>query len=168
MKIAEIDRILSGIAAIQGGGESVNVKLAYALAKNRRALAQAREEYVETVKGPFDEVLQAFDKDKFDLVRQHAVKDQFGNPVSEAGLFKFQPGFDIEAALTQIKAKHPAFDDAIAERDARLKDAAQIEFDVALHKIGWDDLPTQINPAILDAIVPLISDDGAPASAAAA
>jgi hypothetical protein len=136
-------------------------------------LTAAREEYVEAVKGAHDDVLQAFDKDKFDLVRRHAEKDAAGNVVSENGMFKFPPGFDAEAALADIKAKHPGFDEAIAERDARLKHAADLDIEVTIFQIAWKYLPDPIKPAVLDAIMPLIaeppgSSNPDPAAAAAA
>jgi hypothetical protein len=159
MKIAEINLALDAIAVLQRGGP-IPTKLAYCLARNRRHLAVAKEIHDEALKGDYDAVLEAWDRDRVVILRAHAVKDALGNPMTDSsGAVKFEPDTDVEAILKELSGKHPDFDEAKAQRDKRMRELAEEEIEVEVYAIPMSMWSETVQASLLDALFYLIIDD---------
>ncbi len=140
MKKSDIYRLYHGLNSCVGLS---GAKFNYAVAKNIRIL-QSEVEAIDAARKPSEDY-QAYDKEREELAKSYALKDEKGEAIIENGQYKIIDQDAFDAALDVVKEKHK---DAIAQREQQDKDfTALLESEadtIELHKVKLSDVPDAI------------------------
>jgi len=154
MKKSELE--VMALAMAQISVEKVPVKLAYAIAKNR---GKIKEEMLalEAARQP----LKEFEEKRIELCRELCDKDANGKPIMEekegmagrAKSFKGIAGNDeFQRRLDVLKKSYKkVFDELEAIEN---QEADEVNF----HMVDIETLPNEIQPGVLEALMPMIRD----------
>lgn len=148
--------ILSLYKGLNSLGGLRGVKFTYAVAKNIRVLHDEITSLEKAVEA--DEQFQEYDKKRVELAKEHAQKDEKGEPKVENSQFVLedQKAFEKEHALLRDE-----YADTIAKRENQLAEYKELlEEDVAveLHKINISQVPDDISTEQMYAILPVIEE----------
>lgn len=154
MKNEELGVLLQGINAV---GSLKGLKFAYAIAKNKKAVTSEVEILQESIKP--SEGFAKYDKERMELCKELADKDDKGNPKmanNEFVIVANKEDFDI-----RVKALRERNKDVIDERDKQLKEFNELlkaESDFKPFKIDFEDVPQDITADAMSKIAELINE----------
>ena len=134
MKTSDAIILAQAIGMAQMSGKFAPPKFGFALAINATALKS---------------VTEAYDASRIALAKEHAAKDDMGEPVmiEENGSSRFEiPD--------------------MAAFNAALKTVQDAEVEVSLMKISLDDFPQEIDPGLVMGLLPIVKAPGADKAAA--
>jgi uncharacterized LabA/DUF88 family protein len=150
-----------------------NKKLAYFCIKNLAKI----EDYLTDVEKEIGSInyakLAEYDKERLDICRKYAEKDESGNPIfiqnaNNSSNFKIaaENRSNFEQEILDLKSRYKgeleAYNQAVQEHNMKLEQEVPAEFITSLHKIKYEDLPYDISGEQLKNIEPLVieSSDG--------
>lgn len=136
-------------------GNLKGIKFAYAVAKTKN-LIKPLVEALEEVKKPAEN-FQKFESERIKLCREHAEKDEKGQPKIMGGVY-VGLGEEFNTELEKLKEEHKQ---AIEEREQQMQDYAKLleeEVDVELHKVKLDEVPEDITGKQLEMLMPMIEE----------
>ena len=132
-------------------------KLAYAVAKNKRALLDEQRILQDILKSS-DKFLE-YDKKRIELCELHAEKDERGKPMKEGGRYKgladhteFQNGLD--ALMEEYKEAIEAETNKLQDHQKALDEIVEFKMEM----IPIDLVPQDITVAQMDAMMLMILD----------
>lgn len=152
MKYIEILNLADALSKLNLPG----VNFAHAVAKNLNLL-KTEVQALETARKASDEYT-VFEKERIELAKKHAKKDDKGKPVIVGQNFEIEDMESFESELATLKEKHK---EAIEKREAQLKDfedLLQKEVEINLHKISLEDVPQGITTKQMTDIYSIIEE----------
>ena len=160
MKTGEILALNIALQQAAADLEQQPVKFAYAIARNLRRIEPIVVAYQEAMRGEWMAPIEAFDRERTELVKQHARRDEVGNMMFVGpGQALLTDPDQFNVAIEELKVRHPDMTSAQVQFDERQAELLGIEENVTLHKIVPDDLPAMISVNLLHALLPMIADD---------
>jgi len=129
--------------------ELKGVKFSYAMAKNTRLLKGEVESIDEMRKKESGE----FDKERFELVKTYAEKDEQGNPVVKNNQYRLADTKTFTEELEKLREKFE-----IKAKEENFKKFMKEEIEVELFTVKQENIPEQISKGMSDAIFDLIEE----------
>lgn len=122
-------------------GNLKGAKFAYAISRIANAIESEKKRVQELGKRP--EAFVEFDKEREELCKLMADKDEKGNPKIENGVYVFSDMTEFDKAADELKAKHKEaiaeYDEQIAEVNKFLEEPLEMNFyDIAMAWIPED------------------------------
>jgi len=149
-KILEMSIIFEALAQKQ-----VNVRFAYAMAKNKAAI-EKQAKILREASMPSTKYLE-YEQKRVSLGREMADKDEKGKPLADGPLFRIP---DIDKFNERWDELKEEYKEVIKAREKQLKDFEEImdkQVDIkGLETVAFEDLPEQISSAEMSALMPLI------------
>lgn len=145
-----IYQTLNGMSAFTG------VKFTYAIAKNLSLLKSDIEALQKSLE-PTEEY-QKFDKERMELVKKYAQKDEKGNPVVQGTQYVLEDEKAFDKGFEALKKKNS---ELVKERSKQLieyQELLKTESTVVLHKVNLNDCPKELNAAQMHGILPIIEE----------
>lgn len=143
MKNKDLVEFISGcnlVATASRNGDDNN-KFAYAVIKTRSSAEETLKEVQEKLKlQPTPEIL-AYEEERMQWVKEHAVLDGNGNPVKVGSEYKFK---DKEAATNSfeaLQAKHSVAMQQKKDHDKMAEELMDKTANVRIHKVKEEYLP---------------------------
>jgi hypothetical protein len=164
LKLNDAMNLLQAIQVLQNSTVARKINFGYMLAYNRRVLETVQQDVQTALRDEAtDALIAAYDEERVALLREAARKDADGNPVIEGDRFVID---DQERVLPQIQRRledrHGPAMRAIADRNAKLADLLNEEQYIKLRKLPlaeWPDLPEDVPPSAMNAILDLVEAD---------
>jgi len=141
----------------QFGKEKLDVCFAYALAKNK-ALLEKEVTALRTAGKWLDDFAE-YDKQRLDLCRLHAKKDENNLPMAKMNMFIIADQVKFDKELDEIRKKYKK---AITEQEKRDKDLEKIldeEVEVEFFPIRFSCLPKEIGQDVMTILLPLVVEE---------
>lgn len=132
------------------------VKFAYAVAKNINIIKPELKALSDAQKP--SELYKEYEKERIELCKKMASKDEKGKPIIEENAYKFDDKEAFEAELDKLKKKHK---EAVEEREKQAKEVEELfsmKSKIKLHKIKIDDVPQEISTKELSSIMFIIEE----------
>ncbi|MDY6957581.1 MAG: hypothetical protein SVK08_00355 [Halobacteriota archaeon] len=152
MKRQDLARMKSVMSQIWG--EKFPVKFTYALAKNERIITAVLDETNKLLQPP--EGYSEWEKQRLELCREMAVKDDDGNPKMQNNNFVIEDMDEFDKKIEELKKKHPVVDEFEANRKKHAEKMNEEIEDPGLHKVQNEDLPEEMSPKVFQALMPMI------------
>lgn len=152
MKYQEILNLNQALSALNLSG----VKFAYAVSKNL-SLLKTEIKALQDAQKPSAEYV-AYDKERIELCKKHAKKDEKGKPIFVNNSFDIE---DREAFDADLKALQEAHKEAVEAREQQIKDFNDLlekEVKLTLHKIKLSDVPEAITTKEMESIYEIIEE----------
>ena len=152
----ELFALFTGLRVL---GNLKGVRFAYAVAKNTNIIKPEIEALQEALKGS-DEFLE-FEKQRVELAKKHAKKDENGKPLSEGGSFVMENEDKFNVLLEKLKYSSK-FKSVTKEREDQLKNWEKLmdeESELVLYSIALDSVPEEITTEQMVVISELITED---------
>lgn len=158
-KLREAINLWGSLNAI--GSKAFNVRVAYAISKNKQVIQKEIEALNEALKP--SEGYNAFEKERISLAKTHSKKDGNGRPVTQqtsiGEVFVMEDQTKYDALLSELKEKHKA---AVEEHEGKLQQREEmLEDDITLelHGIKLTDLPETMSVNEIGALSLFIIED---------
>lgn len=157
MKNSALEPLFYAIDAIK---DVKSIKFSYAMLKNKKAIAEELDAFTKTIT-PSEEY-KKFDVERIKLGKEHAKKDEQGNPITRQSPTGEQYVIEnmeaFKKAVDDLKEKHK---EAVDLREAQLNEFNKLmEEDTKLqfHKVKLSDVPEGVTQGQLDGIFDLIEE----------
>jgi hypothetical protein len=137
-------------------GKLTGVKFAYAVSKNLNIL-KSEIESLEKASKPSEKYIE-FDKERVELAKKYAKKDEKGKPLSENNAFVMEDQEAFEKEFNELKEKNK---DLVEEREKQMNEYVELlktEANITLHKIALVDVPQNITVEQMYAIGEIVDD----------
>jgi hypothetical protein len=132
----------------------VGVKLAYAVAKNVRAL-KSEVEILDEMEEPSEEFKSFRDK----LYASHlklCLKDEKGMPIpAPGGLFQFETVESRDEAEASEVALREEYQEAITEHEEKMR---ELDIEIELHAVNIDDLNDNLDGKLVSYLMPFLEE----------
>ena len=151
-KLLQIGERLKITANLKG------IKLAYAVAKNAEKIDREIK-VLNKILEPSEAYL-VYAKELKELQNEYCRKDASGNPVIEKDQYVMNDMAAFKSDYDALKTKHTL---VLAEREQQIDEYNQLmdeESDIELHHVSIDNIPEDITPEQMEAIMPFL--DGEP------
>lgn len=153
------NEIIALFKALNSTGNLRGVRFAYAVNKNINLLKPEVEAIEKSLVS--DEKFDKYDKERIELAKKYAVKEENGNPktkVSEQDPnqqeFVMEDLNGFKNALRELQVTHK---DAIEGREKYLEENVEIAF--FPYRVKLEDVPFDISTAQMSSIFAIISED---------
>ena len=153
MKNSALVSLFQNLSAIKG---LHGVKFNYSVAKNVRLLKGIIEDFESAIKTG-DSYLE-YDRKRIELGKEHANKDEKGEPIVIDGKFDVKDMSLFEQAYKELEEEYK---EAISEHGKKIEELNALleeESSVELHKISLDDVPSDITTEQLAGIFDIINE----------
>ena len=137
-------------------GSLKGVKFAYAVSRNINKLKSEAESLQKAI-SPMPLFVE-FEKERIELAKSHAKKDESGKPQAKEGSFVLEDPVKFEAEFDKLKKKHK---EAISEREKQEDDFKLLleeEVEIELYKVKLDDVPEEITAQQLHFVSEIIEE----------
>lgn len=148
--ILELYKGLNSVGALKG------VNFTYAVAKNIKLL-QAEIDALQKAEEP-TEIFKAYEADRVELAKEHAKKDENGEPLVENNQYVLENKAAFDKALLKVQEKHKeAIEERKKQMDAYL-DLLNGEVATELVKVAKSEIDQEITGQQMYLILPIIED----------
>lgn len=143
------------------GGKAFNVRVAYAISKNKQKVQKEIDAFNEALKPT--EAFKTYEKERIALAKLHSKKDDTGNPVTKmtpvGELFVMENQLNYDKLLNELQEKHKEaveeHKERLRQRDEMLEDTITLD----LHGVKLSDLPETMSVSEMEAVALFIIED---------
>lgn len=143
----QLSQLLQGALACQ---DAKGLKFAYALQKNIRLMKQEIKHIFELIQPSEDYKL--YDKEREELAKKYAEKDEKGEPVVENEQYKIKGKKKFDKELKELQEKYGKVYKDQEEKEVIFQARLEQECTIPFHKIEEKNLPSDLSARQLDII----------------
>ncbi len=153
----DVLRLYNGLGAVAdlSGTTSWN----YACAKTRRMIETEAQAIAAAIKPSKD--FARFTEKRLELCREHSLTSDNGKPLMDDGdNFQIADWKAFNKEIDKLKKKHTKTIEAREKQAEKYEELLDEDADVQLHLVNLDDVHEEITPGQLEAIFPMVSENG--------
>lgn len=159
MNNLEVYRLHVVLESLRAQAGPMPTKFALAVAYNARLVAPMVEAMRESMKGPWDDVLAAFEQDRQNLLQNYAERNEDGSLAIRDGAYKISDTAGWEAAFADLLTRHEGIPEANRQKAERTAEIEREEApEITLRKVSEASFPDSLTVEHADYLLPMLSD----------
>ena len=135
-----------------------SLKLVRAISRNKILIADELEE-LQSVQEAVKDTVKELTQKEVELIKEHAKKDEEGNPVPRGVGFALEDPVKYAEANNALKEEYSDDIEEFEKKQKEFEEMLEEESDVELKKVAEKELPKQLSVAQMDVLIYMLEDD---------